>query len=217
MQCNVYFTSMQPKLIHGDFDPVSAGNFCGYEGYKSKSSEMSLLPTEGVICKDKPKRNHRKAVQEYACLHVWHTLLNEAKNGHDMRVEAPRPVALDDRYRVYMLFAPGVTAGQALSGGYVSGMSSEQKRDTRLSFAEHMGRLLRIKEREQLVHGDFQKRHVLFYPERDDMRLSVIDVEHSVVSKSGMQKEHTVMLERLRDSVRMSPRWLKAVNDHLDR
>ncbi len=139
------------------------------------------------------------------------------KKEGDMQVDSPTPLALDNRHRIYMNFAPGVTISQAISCGYPSDMTKMEMRDVRLSCAEHMGRLLRIKEREQLVHGDFRPRHLLFNPARDHMGLTVIDVEHSHISPFGLQKEHSRILSELRATVRTSNLWLGLVNDHFDR
>jgi hypothetical protein len=79
-----------------------------------------------------------------------------------------------------MSFCVGVILGDAITGHHDKRSDSLPRKQTISEIAFGLGRLAAIKQRENVVHGDYRQRHLLFDPllqQYGDLRLHVIDVE----------------------------------------
>lgn len=200
------------ELQYGNHDRFPVGTFSYFEGHTDRSSDIFLIPSGGVLCKAK-KRKPEKALRELIALRVCRAVLDHHGHGSDITVISPEGLALDTENKIYMTFSPGVTGGAALSCSYEGGLTPKQKREARLMFAKHMGRLLHIKEVEKLVHRDFLLRHVLFNLEGTSA-LSMIDVENAGIG--DVQHEHAVMHANLVAACRQSPELKRAIEEHIE-
>lgn len=200
------------ELQYGNHDSFPAGTFSYFEGHANRSSDIFLIPTGGVLCKAK-KRRPEKALREFFALRVCHAVLDHHGKDSDITVTSPEGLALDTENRIYMTFSPGLTGVAALNCDYQCGLTLKQKRDARLLFAKHMGRLLRIKEVERLVHRDFLLRHVLFNLEGKPA-LSMIDVENAGIG--DVQHEHAAMHESLVFACRQSLELTRVIKEHIE-
>jgi len=176
--------------INFDRDKLEAtlpGALIRYDEEKKKSSEISLATSSGIIKKSK-RRSPGKAIYEFLCLEVWHDLLeNYSLAADNLRFMSPKPLGVTDldleKPAVLMEFMPGYSLKRLGS----------MKRSTPVKIkgqtfplpvypacALHLGALDRIKEEEDLLHGDYAARHVMFSP-LENVGIGVIDVENSRV------------------------------------
>ncbi len=160
------------------------------------SSDIKIYPSKGIIEKKKVGRTLQKTEREYAALAIWHRILEEYnQRNQDYKINSPKPLAIhqhnDGTPSLFMEYLIGFetkdSANPIFDGVKRNKVVRNQARD---SFMRHLGRLIKIKDIENMVHGDFQARHVLFSPtfgEGQD-RLSVIDVENSYIAKDQLNR-----------------------------
>ncbi len=172
-------------LLLGDSNLFPVGEFSDFNPNKKKSSNITLLPREAILCKVKPRRNPINSLREFVALHVWERVLSHHTAADDIKIGSPQPIGIDDQYQIFMNFVAGVTGDQTLSGAFRPfGMSRLESRMGRLDFITRMGKLLRLKEVEGLQHSDFLLRHVLYdlVPSHSETpKLNVIDVENTSI------------------------------------
>lgn len=196
--------STPTPLLSGTASDFPIGEFMPCDPHPQRSSNISLLPQEALLCKDKPRRNPRKAIHEYVALHVWQAVLAHHGQNAEHVMVSPKPVGIDSQYRVYMSFVPGVTGNRALNGVFgVPTFTRPENREMRSSFVEHMGRLMRIKDVEGLLHADFALRHVIFDVKETPV-LATIDVENSTVDFDRLNDEHAKTKQEMRRVFRTS-------------
>lgn len=193
--------------------PVS-GEFTKYEGHKDKSSQIHLVPTGGVLRKDK-KRSRQKAWHELIALNAWHRLLdqhNKTTQDKGLHVISPAPYGLDSQSRIYMEFIPGISADSSLPGNYdKGGVKTLSKREIRDDFAKRLGRILRIKDIENLAHYDFQLRHLVH--DINNGLLAVIDVENSKIDQEQTKAEHEAIINQLGSAFSQSQKVQKQIKE----
>jgi len=175
--------------------PLS-GESIGYDGHKNKSCKLKLIPSGGILIKDK-ERSTKKALHEFLALSAWQLLLENynQKTDESLSITSPYPYKLDKRGRLYMEFLPGVSVDSSLSGNYIRGKNCPTRDKARLDFSRRLGRLLRIKEIERLAHFDFQLRHLI--QNMSPQLLSVIDVENSKVNSEQVNLEHAFIRSQI--------------------
>lgn len=147
-----------------------------YKTEQRKSSEITLtnlfampLPETGIspfqLMSKTKERIDLKHVWEYLMLDLWNNLLRDYSNICSISLRSPVPFKLEN---------------DALYMGYLSGTIGDRihydlrpDHQIRLNsgslslyqaFALHLGALAHIKESEELSHGDYQLRHILFDP-----------------------------------------------------
>lgn len=84
-------------------EDVPLGRLATYAGaYKDRSSQIDIVPTDGILRKKKPDRNFPNALKEFFNLMMWKAL-NELHFGHfyNFDISSPRPIALDEGGAIY--------------------------------------------------------------------------------------------------------------------
>ena len=232
--CHYRNGSDVPKeFVRGDFgEPLS-----DYTGERQKSSSVQLLPmfvlpqeSTGIrpfqlFAKTKDRLD-LKQIWEFLMLDLWSETLRQYSRVLQITLTAPQSYKLE-RQTLYMSHEQG-TIGKHLANDFRPRHLvplGEVNMPLYDAFALHLGALARIKEDEELSHGDYQLRHVLFDPGKtldrlfyfqrmwDQMRgtltevtqflstphLSVVDIEHSLrTPKPEVQGENDKMLLQAR-------------------
>jgi len=201
----------------GTLQGLVDANFAKYDGFhKDRSSEVTLLPTKGIVRKDKTGRKDQNALREFFALSIWDRVLGAHRND-DIPIVSPEPIAIDEQGRIYMAFVPGVTGGVVASRAFPQevGLTRGEKKAVCRDFLVRLGRLFAIKELEGLVHGDFQLRHVLC--SISSRTLGVIDVENSCkASTTDANRENGKMRTAIDLTLPKRGRWRTAYLDALD-
>ncbi len=196
---------------------VVDAKFATYTGFhKDRSSDVTLLPTGGIVRKDKPERNKSNSLREFFALLVWDRVLKAHANPN-LAIVSPKPIAIDQGGKIYMSFVPGVTAGVVASRGFPreTGLTRLQRKEACRDFMVRLGRLFALKELEGIVHGDFQLRHLLYSVTAST--LGVIDVENSQKAlPSEVTRENRVMQDAVTSRMPLRGKWKKAYLDGID-
>ncbi len=158
----------------------SAGNtttrlFNEYLEERKKSSHITMTnmfaQVDGdifqLMCKEKTRKD-LKHVWEFVMMDYWRDLLTRYSQVCGISMSSPRPFWLEGN-KLYMSRETGFISNKmhthiALTGQAAPILPGEEPLRVYDSFALHLGALSRIKEREALLHGDYQLRHVLFSP-----------------------------------------------------
>ncbi len=156
---------------------------------KDKSSDVKII-TDGyhdgnLIMKNK-KRKFDNAVYESFMLDLWNNILDIYSEENEMELIAPESKDLiydfeDSNSTLIMDYCPGkplkkVSNGKSNKSNF---LNYDVNKPEIASY--YVGVLDKIKESEELLHTDYDGRHVLFYDNQVNGRrsLSVIDVENS--------------------------------------
>lgn len=174
----------------------------------------------GVLGKSKDRAEVR-LLWEFLMLDVWSRLLDKYSGylAPPISLSAPRPIRVVNEHELMMTFCSGINLDRLrlTDHSYQVGLpTGEEKVPLYLSVAFHLGALARIKENEELLHGDYLPRHLIFdfngeLPEvfrrvREAFvqekpphkpRLSVIDVENSTQAVAARVKEENVKLQEI--------------------
>lgn len=147
--------------------------------HPSRSSEVSLLPTEGIVKKVKHWRSWFYRSQEYFALHVWHAICHYYNNQYKwVRVLSPKPIAVvPDENAILMSLVPWIDLSRLNN-------TTEAEKIEELGYK--IWYLFRIKEIEWLKHGDFQPRHLV---DTRDSTIWIIDVEWAKYEWMGSSQE----------------------------
>lgn len=221
------------EFVRGDFGkPLS-----DFSSERQKSSTVQLLPlfvlpTENsgirpfqLFVKTKTRLDF-KQIWEFLMLDLWSETLRYYSKMSQITLTAPQSYTLDGQ-TLLMSHELG-TIGKHLANDY------RPKHPVTLpfgattlydAFALHLGALARVKEEEELSHGDYQLRHVLFDPGKtlDSIfyvqsmwnqingqftevtqfltvpHLSVVDIEHGLrTPRPQIQEENNQMLVQAR-------------------
>ncbi|MFW5847278.1 MAG: hypothetical protein ACOCUU_03925, partial [Nanoarchaeota archaeon] len=179
-------SKIETKLILEDEElgKTIPGGFVKYDSIKRKSSNIHLASSGGIIKKTK-KRSPHKTLYEYLALKIWEEILKQYSDVNDLDVRSPKVMGLGnlnaDETSLYMEFL----------NGYELQNLSQLKRTTPViiddqetplplypACALHLGFLDAIKEAEQLLHSDYDSRHVIFTPS-GKTSIGVVDLENS--------------------------------------
>lgn len=185
-------------------------DFMDFSGaHKNRSSDIFVMPEFGLLLKVRPDRSEASLVNEYRNLLAWSMLLNHyhpEKGDEFGALASPYPVQIDIARRgIVMSFCPGIPIVSVITGNYGFPEASMPTADVVAGVSYGLGRLAAIKTREQLLHGDYHWRHVLFNPmtiPTPEGRMSVIDVESSrTESGERLATEHDRMHQWLMTAV----------------
>lgn len=171
--------------------------------HKQRSSEITFYKDGETLILGKTKsRSNIKTVREFIMLQVWNTLLGEYGKRNEvkpMTIASPYPVGImDEGNTLLMEYLEGTELSSVYSGNFraknpyaseINNVEAEQKS------AFLAGRLMRIKDIEGLVHGDFAPRHLLYRRSQHLHSLSVIDVENSGLGDP--KEEHKRLVQSL--------------------
>lgn len=194
------------KLIYPQ-DQILKQEFKGILGSKAKNSGVSINNQGTILCKSTDRRTYAKSVREVAALAIWHRLLSKYNQSSEYQIVSPKPIGITGNPRfnassVYMSYEKGEDSRKILNMNFPGAekLKKWRKKAARANFCKHLGRLLRIKNIERLVHHDLNLRHLLFDPEQN--KLIVIDVENSyyIAPKnrlSPLQEDHAKVLGRV--------------------
>lgn len=170
-----------------------------------------------------------KQIWEYLMLDLWSHILRYYSQTLPITLKAPIPVSIGkNNNALYMSYNLG-GIGDRLHRDFSPNLGVELaygKLTLYQAFALHLGALAHIKEAEEIKHGDYQLRHLLFDPGNlldpffyyvrfinegggrkltsfseflTTPSLSVVDLEHSLrVPKSQVQLENEVLLKQAR-------------------
>lgn len=166
-----------------------------YDDEKDLSSDVTLAAAGGVISKTK-RRSLDKTIYEFLSMQVWHNLLNLYSYVNHLDFQAPKPLGISEdngTHTLHMSYVPGhrikgLNAFKRNTSVRIQGL--ENPLSLYSACALHLGALNRIKEQEEIKHGDYDGRHVLFNP-LERVFMGVIDVENSYISpdSSVLNKE----------------------------
>jgi tRNA A-37 threonylcarbamoyl transferase component Bud32 len=151
--------------------------------HKNKSSDILVIPTEGEIIKIK-ERKPENTMKELIALGVIKTIF---LNYPGTNIDSPLPISVDlPKNSLTMSYVPGVNGEEIISTNFTS-TEGANKKSLLLDFVEHLGKLIRIKEDNNLIHGDFQLRHLVYEEaseKKPNPKLYLIDVENAKIEKS---------------------------------
>ncbi len=152
--------------------------------HRNKSSHIVVIPTEGQIVKTKDRKPEH-TMKELVALGVIRTIF---LNYPGKNLDSPQPIAFDPvGNSLTMSYVPGVNGEEIMSTNFVS-TDKNDKRDLALNFVEYLGRMIRIKEDNGLLHHDFQLRHLMYEEPNHKLqnpRLYLIDVENAQITREG--------------------------------
>ncbi len=188
--------------------------------------ETGIAPFQ-VFSKTK-ERIPMKRLWEFLMLDLWSELLRNYTKVSNICITSPQSFTMGGECGLFMGFEQG-TIGTHLNVDYdpkeTVALRSRKNFSLYQAFAFHLGALARIKEDEELTHGDYQLRHVLFdaggrlRPEfyvakiirslegkplsinsfLTEPHLSVVDIEHGLrATKTDAQTENEKMLMQAR-------------------
>ena len=201
--------------------------FNEYLEERKKSSAISVTnmfaQSDGDIYQLMSKEKTRgqiKQVWEFLMMDYWKGLLGRYSQACNITMTSPKPFWLEGN-KLYMSREIGYISNKmhshlALTRQAAPVTSVGEPLEISDSFALHLGALSRIKARENLFHGDYQLRHILFNPlgissymlyppevlEQSEIKIadiankafssgiSVIDVEGSILGLDGGSVEY---------------------------
>ena len=165
------FEDLVTRVALGDRELFGTvpGAFVRYDSVNQKSSEITLASSGGVISKKK-KRKVGKTLFEFLALGVWCNLLERYSSANEISFRAPSPIGIvdmsEDCSTLLMEYLPGHEMKKLANlkrrlPVRVPGM--EDPVPLFIGAAIHLGALNRLKEVEELCHGDYDDRHVMFH------------------------------------------------------
>lgn len=217
-----------------DFKPDALND---YHNYRTETNLSSKVQRESTFVFPQrstgirtfqlfSKTKERKSVMqiwEFLMLDLWSHILRHYSNTHQITLSAPQSYILKEE-TLLMAYELG-TIGTKLAQDYKSNYQVPLPfGNLRLyhAFALHLGSLAHIKETEELLHGDYKLRHLLFDPGNQTdafsfivantfgvltgriqviepilsiPSLSVVDLEHGLrASQAEVQRENDEML-----------------------
>jgi len=147
----------------------------------NKSSEVLVIPTGGQIVKIKD-RKPEKTMQELVALGVVGKVFLNYPNAN---INSPEPISVDlSKNSLTMTYVPGVNGEEIISTNFTS-TENANKKELLLDFVEYIGKIIKIKEDNNLIHDDFQLRHLLYEESNKNEQnphLYLIDVENAQIT-----------------------------------
>lgn len=204
------------SISKNKLEETMPGAFVEYIPVKQKSSEIELASSVGVLRKKK-KRKFEKTIFEFLSLEVWNNLLNSYSDVNDMKFRAPKPMGLYNHnlYKSEILME--------FINGYELKKFNRMKRTTPVKIrgqnypiplypacALHLGALDEIKEKEGIIHGDYDLRHIIFSP-IENVSIGIVDVENSRGDSLIIVEEESKKLFERFQKITSSPRDLKVL------
>lgn len=200
------------QLQNGYSLPEFSWEFSWYDWHKDKSSDVLVIPTSGILQKNK-KRSKKRSMHELVALSAWNRLLSHHST-EDLSISSPTPYGVDEHGRIFMEFLQWPSADSLLSDNYDSNGTTLTRKDIRKDFSKRLWRILRIKDIEWLAHWDFQLRHLIHSVNRRN--LWVIDVENSQVNPWAVKAEHDFVKGQIEVVFRQSPRFKQYMADGIE-
>jgi hypothetical protein len=173
-----------------------------YPVIKKKSSQIKLSPKEGIIIKTK-RRNPNKVIYEFLSLEVWSRLLADYSIFCNLQFSSPSALGYDslssESPNLYMSFLNGIPfkkLGQFKSNEQVFVPRFGEKVGLFEAAAFYLGALNEIKEKESLLHSDYDDRHL--HLNLANPSIGIVDVENSKIdSPLAVKKESACSFEGL--------------------
>ena len=197
-------------------EATAPGAFVGYNPMKRKSSQITLASDSGILKKIK-KRSPEKTLYEFLALRVWHDIMKAYSGANNLTFRAPEPLGVCDLDQespgLYMSYLNGYELQKMGALKRTTPVIIKGQRDPLPLFpacALHLGALNRIKEREGLLHSDYDTRHVTFST-ISQISIGVVDVENSRLDLSeSVQAESQTIFSGFRKHA-SSPRDYEAL------
>ncbi|HTY14014.1 MAG TPA: hypothetical protein VMD02_07520 [Candidatus Omnitrophota bacterium] len=168
-------------MLTGVHPQLGWQNVTIYKEEKKKSSDVFLFNghvhwsgrphLEQMFLKLKD-RTEIRLLWEYVMLSTWDRLLNAHSQGTRQLIGAPTPIKVEKNrgetgyYTLLMTFCPGMIVQRVNqhSRDIAIAHSGDETVPVFLSIAYYLGRLAAIKEIEELIHGDYALRHLIYDP-----------------------------------------------------
>jgi len=150
-----------------------------YEAEKKKSSQVYLVnghiwwtnkPDIGQMFIKVKERAEVKLLWEFIMLDAWQKLLQKYSENAESKIGSPEPIKVEDNRKgngynmLFMTFCPGLIVSQLSRTMPTHDVAHVDQTmiSIYLSIAYHLGRLAHIKDSEELLHGDYALRHLIF-------------------------------------------------------
>lgn len=158
------------------------------------NSSRNFISEEGHFVKYKPERSYQKTMREYRNLILWKDLLDLYQE-EGLPLNSPAPVGLSERGCIFMEYLEGINGKQMSNCKKRTMIGDENPVNLHEDFIEKIACLCKIKEINNLSHGDFDIRHLIYNPH--ERTLSVIDVENSCIDANEASSETSKIKRQL--------------------
>lgn len=153
--------------------------------HKKRSSVIEVTPDSRYLRKTKKRKGHNRDIEFYN-LAFWRCLFDLYDKETKSKVYSPQPYASYDR-SVIMEYVHGIDLDRLLLSASISSNNLQ-------NIVGQVGRLQKIKENEDLLHNDFDLRHVLV-----NGGLYVIDLENAQYGNGKVVEENKKLTARIKD------------------
>ena len=168
---------------------ISGSNMHKIPIHRDRSSVVFVVPTEGEITKIK-ERKPENTLRELVALGIIKTIF---LNYPGTNIDSPLPISVNlPTSSLTMSYVPGANGEEIASTNFISTEGADKK-ILLLDFVQHIGKIIRIKEDNNLIHRDFQLRHLLYEeasPQKPNPVLHLIDVENAKIDKGVSRSDH---------------------------
>lgn len=144
--------------------------------HKKRSSEIMVSPDQKYLKKTKRRKGTKRDFEFYN-LAFWGDLFKIYHEETGSEIYSPLPYISEGR-DVVMQYVSGIDLDRLFSSGSVDSKNV-------LKILENVGKLFKIKENEDLLHNDFDLRHILI-----NGGLYVIDLENAQYGNGEVKKEN---------------------------